>query len=175
YRGLHLQNIEIMGENIKINWQGTSLILLEPIKIKAQVIFTNKNLQDSLSSELLSQALTDLLSMLVSVSQVTSQEILTSYQIDWREIELKKEQLIFLGIITNEQARRETINLAVGCQLEDRQTINLSPVKIVSNLPGLDLQIKQYFLNLGKEVELEKIAIVGKQLVCQGSLTINPS
>ncbi|NJO19656.1 MAG: DUF2993 domain-containing protein [Spirulinaceae cyanobacterium RM2_2_10] len=77
YQGLHLERAALTGQNIRINLgqilRGQPLRLLEPITASGELFLTAANLQASLASPLLRQALTDLLALLRPAAEAGSQ------------------------------------------------------------------------------------------------------
>ena len=86
YQGLSLGSIDLVAENIRINLpqvlKGQPLGLLEPIAVTAEVKFSAADLQISLATPLLSQAITDLF------TQIVGAQGQISWLIDWTRVQI---------------------------------------------------------------------------------------
>jgi hypothetical protein len=76
YQGLHLSRIGLEGSNIRVNLgqviKGQPLRLLEPVPVTGELLLKEGDLQASLRSTLLSNALSELLGTLLAWDQTNS-------------------------------------------------------------------------------------------------------
>lgn len=179
YQGLHLSQVQVVGEGIRVNLgqvlKGKSLRLLESIPITGQLILAEADLKASLQSPLLSEALTELLRKLLEAGGKTdSADALKDRQISWEEITLDTDQLRVKGVLKDAAGNTTPIVLHTGLQLVSNHELQLSNPKIEAqpefNLVNLaDLQ-----LDLGSEVDLQEFTLASGQLSCRGCLTVTP-
>jgi hypothetical protein len=171
YQGLSLGSIDLIADNIRINlpqvMRGQPLRLLEPIGVTAEAKFTEADLQASLASPLLSQALTDLL------TQVLATPLQADRQMSWHRIEMIPHQLILHGnLLANQQP--VPIKIAMGIDIRDGHILDLDPISITCpiDLPGSDITSHQ--IDLGTEVNITQLLVTTGELICQGQIQVNP-
>lgn len=175
YQGLHLRQLQLKGENIRINLgqvlKGRPLQLLEPIRVTAEVVLTEADLATSLSSFLLSQALTDLLRTLLNQNSST---LLKDCQMDWQQATLKPDKVEMVGrIIYPNNEEIIPLTLRAGLALANRHTLCLSPLQVEA-LPIFNLSLSHYPIDLGTDVEITSLSLTSHQLYCSGRLTVVP-
>jgi hypothetical protein len=172
YQGLSLGSIDLVAENIRINLpqvlKGQPLRLLEPIAIAAGVKFSETDLQASLSAPLLSQAITDLLTQILTTSSQQSH-----WSIDWQQLQIAPQSLILQGNLTT-QGQTAPIEISMGIDICDGHILILDPLKIICalDLPGSN--IDSHRIDLGDEVNITQLELVSGQLLCQGRIQVNP-
>jgi LmeA-like phospholipid-binding len=172
YQGLSLGSIDLIANNIRINlpqvMRGQPLRLLEPIGVMAEAKFTEADLQASLASPLLSQALTDLLTQILATG---SPQI--DRQMSWHQIEMIPHQLILHGnLLTHPQP--VPLKIAMGIDISDGHILHLDPISITCpiELPGSD--ITKHQIDLGTEVNITQLLVTAGTLICQGQIQVNP-
>lgn len=176
YQGLQLNKTELEGENIRINIgqviKGKSLELLEPVLVKGEASLREQDLQASLSANLLSTALKDLLLAFISTNQKQSKRNLwNDKQINWDEIKIDAGKLTLTGSIRGVKAREMPISLRSGLNLVSPHELSLSPIFIEAPELG-GISIHNYKIDLGQQVYLEKLNIAPGKIFCRGSLTV---
>ncbi len=179
YQGLHLNQTELQGENIRINIgqviKGKPLQLLEPILVTGKVLLQQKDLQASLSANLLATALTDLLLLLITASQEQSQkDFWHDQQINWQEIKIDAEKLTLKGTFKDAEAQEIPISLRSGLDLASPHELSLSPISIEAP-ESRRISINNYTIDLGKQVHLEELDLTPGRVSCRGSLTVIPN
>jgi LmeA-like phospholipid-binding len=172
YQGLSLGWIDLIADNIRINlpqvMRGQPLQLLEPIDVTAEAKFTEADLQASLASPLLSQALTDLLTQVLAPGSHQ-----TDRQMSWHRIEMLPHQLILHGnLLTHPQP--VPLKIAMGIDISDGHILHLDPIAITCpiELPGSDITSHQ--IDLGTEVNITQLLVTAGELICQGQIQVNP-
>jgi hypothetical protein len=179
YQGLHLRQIQLQGENIRINLgqilKGKPLQLLEPICVTGEVLLLETDLQASLASTLLSQALTDLLTTLLNSQEGQSiQNQLSHYQIHWETILLATEQFIIRGSLNDNNANHHPLVIQSGLHLVDGQTLRLHSLKLEGIPDLINFNIEEFIVDLGTDVSLKALSLTSGQLSCQGQLKVLP-
>ena len=171
YQGLHLTKVQLKAENIRINigalLKGQPLRLLETVPVFGQVILNQEDLNSSVSSELLSTALNDLLVQLLPEDSTNSK--LTA----WQQISLVKNKLILTGIQPS-PTNPATIEMGVCLELLSPHELQLSQIQIKHNGTILvDGDSDRYF-DLGSDVDIQQLTLNPDELVCCGRINVNP-
>ena len=171
YQGLLITQIQLMAENIRINIgsvvKGQPLRLLETVPVVGDLIVEEKDLNASLSSNLLSTALSDLL---VKVSPTHYPE---PQPINWQEILLQNNQIILRGIkVTNSQTT--PLEICLGLQLLNGHELRLANIQIKSDQGNILDDNHEYNLDLGSDVDIQELTLIPGKLVCRGRINVNP-
>lgn len=186
YQGLHLSAVELVGENIRINLgqvlRGKPLRLLEPIIVSGHVVLREADLKASLASPLLSTALTDLLGQLLeSGDNHNLAEALKSKQITWSQASIDSQKVTLAGDITEgtqkQHLRQDAptpIILRTGLELASPHELQLAPVNIETTLPLPFNSLNNFKIDLGSEVNIEELVLLPCEILCRGSLSVNP-
>jgi len=179
YQGIHFSEVELVGNNIRINIgqiiKGKPLRLIEPISVIAKVMLQETDLNRSLSSPLLSAGLTDFFfDLLATRSLLNLIELKQDFQIQWLQLAIEGNKLIIEGNLIN--SAREDIPLTIisGLTLANPQTLLLHSLKI-ETIPGLiNMNLNEFQLDLGSVVAIEELSLLSDRLNCYGRLTVLP-
>jgi hypothetical protein len=171
YQGIHITQIELEAENIQLNvasiLKGQPLQLSAIVPVVGKLMITEQNLNNSLSSPLLLTAINDgLIPLLAEYS-------LNSKSITWRKITLDNQLLILHGIPISE-IEGAFFNIYLGLELLNGQELQLTQVQVKTDQEMLLGRNSPYIINLGTDVDLEKLLIMPEQLSCYGRININP-
>ncbi|MEH1891800.1 MAG: DUF2993 domain-containing protein [Nostoc sp.] len=171
YQGLLITQIQLIAENIRINIgsivKGQPLRLLETVPVVGDLIVDEKDLNASLSSNLLSTALSDLL---VKVSPTHYPK---PQPINWQEILLQNNQIILRGIkVTNSQTT--PLEICLGLQLLDGHELRLANIQIKPDQGNILEDNHEYNLDLGSDVDIKELTLIPGKLVCRGRINVNP-
>ncbi len=171
YQGLHLTQILLKAENIRINigalLKGQPLRLLETVPVLGEVILNEEDLNDSLSSELLATALNDLLIKLLPEHSQNSKPT------TWQTISLAKNKLILCGIHTD-VTNPTTIEMSVSLELLSAHELQLSQIQIKHGTAMLTEVNQGQYLDLGSDVDIQELTLIPGKLVCHGRINVNP-
>lgn len=171
YQGIHVTRINLLAENIHINLgsvlKGQPLRLSHVVPVVGEIIVEEQDLNNSLSSELLSTALNDVLLKLISESQEQSKPI------TWQEITIDNQHLIVYGFLPDE-TESKSVEMKAGLQLLNPQKLQLAPIYIKNNQAVILENNTGYNLDLGSDVALEEISLKSQQLLCRGRINVNP-
>jgi hypothetical protein len=176
YQGLSMGSIDLIAENIQINLpqviKGQPLRLLESIAVTAEAKFSETDLQASLASPLLSQAITDLFTQIIAADPQQ-----TDWTIDWHRLGISPETLSLQGNLTTigQMASEKTpISIMMGIKIADGHILHLDPLKITCalDLPGTNLDRHQ--IDLGDDVNITQLTLSAGELICQGQIQVNP-
>ena len=172
YRGLHLTQIELVAENIRVNigsvLKGQPLRLLETVPVVGELIQSEDDLNASLSSALLPSALNDVLVKLLP------EHWLKSKSITWQKINLDKNKAILCAILPDE-SKPTHLDISMSPALLSTQELELSSIQVKSNTGALfEGNHKELYFNLGSDVDIQELTLVPGQLVCRGRINVNP-
>lgn len=172
YQGLSLGSIDLIAENIRINLpqvlKGQALRLVESIAVMADVKFSETDLQASLSSSLLSQAITDLFTQILAM-----QPHQTDWKIDWNRLEIAPQTLILQGNLTTD-GQTGPIEIAMGIDIAEGHILHLDPLKITCPIDLPNSHITSHRIDLGDDVNITQLKLTTGELLCQGRIQVNP-
>ena len=171
YQGLHATQIELQAEQIQLNvasiLKGQPLQLSAIVPVVGKLIIAEQDLNNSLSSPLLLTAINDVLIPLLAEYSLNFKDI------TWRRITLDNQVLILNGIPVSE-IEGAFFNIYLGLELLNGQELQLTQVKIKTDQEVLLEKNSPYIINLGTDVDIEKISLIPEQLSCYGRININP-
>jgi LmeA-like phospholipid-binding len=175
YQGLHLREIKLQGENIRINIgqiiKGKPLQLLEPIKVTGEVGLREADLNASLSSSLLSGAFTDLLLMLLELSGHPQPNfILEKYRVSWQKVSLYTDKFVLNGTLADATNNTQSVSIRASLKLVNRQTLFLHPIEM--ELPDFPSTLTEFEVDLGEDVDLKTLSLENGKLFCCGGLLV---
>ena len=175
YQGLHLREVEVKGNDIAIKlpevYKKKPLKLLEPIVVEVKLSLNGDDLYNSLDSRLLQSGLTDLWQIILE----TENENSIDSNIKWNNIAIGDRELCFSGTYQDASGKENKLDLSTGVSLSNSHTLCFSPLKINSDL---DLakdsrqKRKKIEIDLGRDVEIEKLIIESERLLCWGKITV---
>jgi len=171
YQGLRVTQIELEVEKIQLNvaaiLKGQPLQLSAIVPVVGKLIITAQDLNNSLSSPLLLTAINDGLIPLLA-------EYSLNYPfITWEKITLDNQVLILHGIPISE-TEGAFFNIHLGLELLNGQELQLTQVQVKTDQEVLLERNSPYMINLGTDVDIEKISLLPEQLTCYGRININP-
>ncbi|MEH2400972.1 LmeA family phospholipid-binding protein [Nostoc sp.] len=171
YQGLLITKIQLIAENIRINIgsivKGQPLRLLETVPVVGDLIVDEKDLNASLSSNLLSTALSDLLVKVLPTHYPEPQPI------NWQEILLQNNQIILRGIkVTNSQTT--PLEICLGLQLLNGHELRLANIQIKPDQGNILEDNHEYNLDLGSDVDIQQLTLIPGKLLCHGRINVNP-
>ncbi|MBW4556806.1 MAG: DUF2993 domain-containing protein [Trichormus sp. ATA11-4-KO1] len=171
YQGIHITRIQLLAENIQVNVgsiiKGQPLRLLETVPVSGSLVVEEKDLNSSLSSELLSTALNDVLVKLIPEYYPKSQPI------SWQKIILGNHQIILYASLA--QASKTTpLEIYLSLELIGTRELKLTQIQVIQNQVALLENEHGYNLDLGSDVDLQALSLIPGQLVCQGRINVNP-
>ena len=172
YQGLHLTQIQLVAENIRINigsiLKGKPLVLLETVPVLGELIQEEEDLNASLSSTLLSTALNDVLVKLLP------EHCPKSKSISWQKINLDNNKVI-LSATLEAESNPISLNMSVGLELLSTHELKITQIKGETNtVELLEGNNNQHYLNLGSDVEIQELSLLPGKLVCRGRINVNP-
>lgn len=180
YRGLHLSDLALSGGSIRVNLgqvlRGKPLRLLQPVPVWVSLTLQEPDLNASLASPLLADALTQFLKgVLLSALDLPGSPEEQQWQM--KQMAIAPGTLTLMASLTTPQQTlpvivRTGLKLAQGNQLQLDRPEYLVNLQAKRGLPLTDLQ--GYGVDLGSEVCLQDLILAERQLVCQGYVTVTP-
>lgn len=182
YRGLHLSQIELSGAEILINlgqvMRGKPLRLLKPIVISGNLLLQESDLNASLESPLLTEALSDWMMKLLlphwadlNLDQELPQEL------EIFQLNLEPEHLVLHAKLPTRKHGPIPVSLRLGLQLLSASELQLHQPELVPH--NLDhhyvaATLESLSIPLGQETTIQELRLEDQQLVCQGTITVVP-
>ena len=178
YRGLHLKEIEVNGNNIAVNLpevlKNKPLKLLEPIIIKIKLGLDANDLLNSLNSDLLQSGLTDLWQIILKADRqsLTKSNSQLIAKVEWDNIKLYREKLAFSGVYRDKNDKVNKLIVLAGASLSSSHTLCLSPLQISNDLGTINELVDKLEIDLG-DVAFEDLTVTSEQISCSGKITVN--
>ncbi|HBE18686.1 MAG TPA: DUF2993 domain-containing protein [Cyanobacteria bacterium UBA11149] len=178
YQGLHLTEIQLEGTNIRGNlrevFKGKPLRLLEPIPVCGKLLLLAKDLEASLTSPLLSNALNDLLDTFLKAGDLYPPQDFSSQPIHWQKIEIDTGHITLSGIFTQDTIKTTSVTICAGLLLTTPHTLELNPLHIQLSSNQLPIILDGFTIDLGPEVDIEELILNPGELTCRGGLRVMP-
>jgi LmeA-like phospholipid-binding len=171
YRGIAIQKIELLAEQIATNLKqvirGKPLQLLQPIMITIDALMTSTNLHNSLSAPFFNKAITDLVRQILATAD-------PNWSIQWQSATIQANQVLLQGQVEQSPGQQSPISIQTGIELVTGQVLRLAPLTVTCTLelPGSDLD--SYEIDLGDQVNLKKLTLQEGELLCNGEIQVNP-
>ncbi|MDB9374008.1 DUF2993 domain-containing protein [Nodularia sphaerocarpa] len=170
YQGLNITRIQLIAENIQVNigsiLKGQQLRLLETVPVVANLLIEEKDLNTSLSSELLSTALNDLVLRILPESRLPS-------SISWQKIILGNNEITLKAIISP-VSEPTPLEIYLKLELIGGHELKLEKIQVMQNEIPLLEDEDSYNLDLGSDVDIQELTLTPGKLVCQGRINVNP-
>lgn len=171
YQGLHLTQIQLVAENIRINigsvLKGKPLRLLETVPVVGELIVEEEDLNASISSTLLSTALNDVLDKLLPEQCAKSKSII------WQKIILDNSK-VKLYASSSAQSSSTLLEICADLNLLSSHELQLAQVEVKNNMGILLESNNGHYLNLGTDVDIQQFNLIPGKLVCNGRINVNP-
>jgi hypothetical protein len=171
YQGLHITQIRLEAKNIWLNvgavLQGRPLRLLEIVPVSGEMIIEEQDLNYSLSSELLSTALNDVL------AKFLPEHCSKFLPLTWQRIILEHQRII-LHSIPAPESDFTNLETFMGLELLNKQELQLTQIQIQYQKENLLADNYGYRINLGSDVDLQELTLIPGKLLCRGQVNVNP-
>jgi len=171
YQGLHLNQVQLVGENILTNLgqvlRGKPLQLLEPVPVSVELLLKESDLNASLQSPLLTNALTDLLKTLLPTN------FPKDGQLSCHRIAINSGQLVINATLASDPSNSTPVEIRTGLQLASCHELQLRP-QIQTHVGFPWKNIDSFKLDLGSEVDIQELTLSSGQLLCCGRINVIP-
>lgn len=173
YQGICVNQASVNTTNIEVNLggilRGKPLKLLHPIYILGEINLNQNDLQESLKSTLLTQGLTDFIQLLLQHEGIT---VTPNYNISWHQINLENNFITLNGKISNNSGEEKSINIKTTLIIDHGQKLLFNSLHIEGIEEINHKTINNFVINLGNDVELEKLIIDKNSLLCSGKIKV---
>lgn len=169
YQGLHVTQIHLVATGIAVNLgqviKGQPLKLLQKVPVMGTLQLQQADINASLNTPLLANALTELLLKLAP--QITDKPV------RWDKATLNDGQISLNATIDPDRSPQPII-LEAGLKLSTSQELEiLQPT--VKTVQGASLaNLDSFKVNLGEEVELEELILHPGKIICIGKINVVP-
>ena len=165
YQGLHVAEIELYATGILINLgqviKGQPLKLLEKVPVTGKLQLQQADINASLNTPLLSNALTELLLKLAPQA--------ADKQVQWDKVIVNDGQIRLCATMGD----RQQIIIQAGLKLSTSQELEI--IQPTIEIPGVSLtNLDSFKVDLGAEVELEELTLHQGKIICRGKINVLP-
>lgn len=181
YQGLHLRQIQLTGESIRINLgqvlKGQPLRLLEPVPVYGCLLLQESDLNASFCAPMLANALTEfLLILLQSGTESDFSAFVMKAQPSWQntQIEINAGQVTLSATLVPSVGNPMPIVIRTGLQMASSHELELDRPQI-STQQGFVLDSRDSLkVDLGSEVAIDELTLTPGQLICYGRINVLP-
>ena len=190
YRGLHLSQVSLVGEQIRTNLaqvvRGKPLRLLKAFPIAGSVMLYEADLNTSLQAPLLAQGVIEFLLTLLradgdqsdgendELSQRTPQEI----QLQDPKVILGDGLVTLSATLATVSGQPTSVVIRTGLRLSNGNQLHLDRPHLLPHAnarQGFPLRdLDGFAFNLGSEVALQTLSLQSGQISCQGQIMVTP-
>ena len=171
YQGIHLTQIELVAENIQIDissiLKGQPLRLSEIVPVFGELMVEEEALNASLSSDLLSTALNEVLHKLLPEDSPKTKGII------WQNIYLDQRKVI-LAATHKPEIDPQPLEVSLGLNLSSGNELQISPITIQEKTKVYVESDEGYKIDLGSDVDIQELTLVPGKLMCCGRINVNP-
>lgn len=182
YQGLHLTQIQLVAENIRINLgqvlRGQPLRLLEPLPVSGELLLQEADINASLQAPILLEGLTEfLLTLLESGFSPEQSALLIDKQWRWQnpQIKLNTGQVTISATLLPLSGNPTPIVICTGFQLASSNELQMDKPQIQIGLGSPMTDLNGFKLDLGQEVAIEELTLTSGQVVCRGRINVMPA
>lgn len=182
YQGLHLSQIQVVGQQIQTNLgqvlRGKPFRLLASFPVLGEISLSEADLNASLLAPLLANAVTDFLLTLLQINPDDQPEaVALAPTLRALSARLEDQQIFFSGSLVTHTAE-VPIEIRTGLTVENGNLLKLEGFECTGGL----LSEQQDTLNslpamtfpLGSDVFLEELAVSQGKISCRGRITVIP-
>ncbi len=184
YQGLHLSQVRLTGQNIRINLgqilRGKPLCLLEPIRVEGTVMLQQADLNASLTAPLLANGVTEFLLTLLSASDLGEVPLDSEPRLNLQNLEimLDAELVTLSASLISVSGNVTAIAIRTGFALASPHELTLVNPQWLPHATakrGLPLSdLEGYTFDLGAETQIEQLTLEAGQIICQAKLLVSP-
>lgn len=181
YQGLHLSQVQITGQNIRVNLgqvvRGKPLRLLEPIEIAGTALIREADLNASLNAPLLKAGVTE---FLVTLLRANGDALPEEGNLNLQNLQIKLEdnRVVLAATLVSVSGMESAIALRSGftmAQPNRLQLVNPEWLPHANAKRGLAIDdLNGYEFDLGEDTEIEELKLDVEQVTCQAKLLVRP-
>ncbi|MBR8831218.1 MAG: hypothetical protein N5P05_002984 [Chroococcopsis gigantea SAG 12.99] len=179
YQGLHLGLTQVQAENIRLNigqiLRGKPLKILEPIRLAGEVKIEESDLNNSVSSFILSNAFTDLLIMLLESNGLFDiRQELENYRTNWEKVQLNSEKFTISGNLNDNHDYYFPLKIEARLQLLSENALIIYPQKITGLNHWSKVNLNPFTVDLGEDVNIKNLTLDAGRIDCLGEMVVKP-
>jgi hypothetical protein len=187
YQGLHLSQVHLIANTIRVNLgqmlRGKPFQLLEPIPVEGELLLQQEDVNASLQSPLLANAVLEFLITLLKSDNATdlAPEALEPQELNLQNptILLEAGQLLLSVTLCSKSGEATTVVLRTGLALASPQELQLVDPTWLPHLQakrGFTLHdLNGFKFDLGAGTSLSELTLTTGQVVCRGRLLVTPA
>ncbi len=182
YQGLHLSQVQLTGQNIRINLgqvlRGKPLRLLEPIQVGGTVLLQQADLNASLAAPLLANGVTEFLLTLLNASDLGDVPLDSDPRLNLQNLEiiLDVDLVTLSASLISVTGTATPIAIRTGFSLaspHELMLVNPQWLPHATAKRGLPLSdLEGYTFDLGAETQIERLMLEAGQVSCQATLLV---
>lgn len=181
YEGLHLSNVDLTGENIRVNLRqvvrGKALQLLEPIVVTGEISLLEADLNASLTAPLLAEAVKLFLLDMLRSSDLNATDDTSDLNLQNLQMRLVPDILTLRADLISQTGQATEIAIRSEFMLPQPNQLQLHNPQWIPHFNakrGLPLQdLDGYSFDLG-DTRLETFTIGQGEIICSGQLLVQP-
>lgn len=170
YQGLHVAQIHLCATGIQVNLgqviKGQPLKLLEKVPVAGKLQLQQADINASLRSPLLSNALTDLLLKLAPIA--------TDRQVRWDQAIVDDGKIRLNATLAPNSSDPQPIILQAGLKLANCQELEILQPTIETPQGVALAKLDSFKVDLGGEVDLDELTLHPGQIICSGKINVLP-
>lgn len=178
YQGLHFSQVELAGEQIRTNLRqvvrGKALRLLEAFPVNGTIQLSEADLNTSLQSPLLAQAVTDFLSALLKSDFADEATIVLTQP----HASLATGQITLVANLQSANGESSPVAIRTGLLVDQGHQLKLDRPQLLPHAKarqGLPLKdLDGFTIDLGPHVSLQALSLEADKIVCQGQIMVTP-
>ena len=181
YQGLHLSQIQLEGEGIRINigqvLKGQPLRLLEAVPVSGKLLLEEADLNASVQAPMLLNGLTELLVTLIKSGHLSDlSKLIIDQQTVWQnpQIKINAGQVTISATLVPINSNPIPIVICIGLQLASNHELELKHPQIQTQQEFILDNSDSVNVDLGSEVSIEELSLTPGQLICRGRINVIP-
>ncbi|NJR52700.1 MAG: DUF2993 domain-containing protein [Leptolyngbyaceae cyanobacterium CSU_1_3] len=183
YQGLHLSEIALEGENIRVNLgqmvRGKPLQLLESVRVAGRVLLLQGDLDASLTAPLLANGVKEfLVALLRSGDLVDSSGSDPDLNLQDLQIVLEEGQVLLSASLVSVSGSRSAIAIRTGFELASPHELRLVNPQWLPHAKakrGMAIaDLNGYTFDLGAETQIQQLVLEVGQMSCEARLLVSP-
>ncbi|MBW4540973.1 MAG: DUF2993 domain-containing protein [Myxacorys chilensis ATA2-1-KO14] len=178
YRGLHLTQVHLTGQNIRVNLgqiaRGKPMRLLEPVPIEGTLLLQEADLNASANAPLLKTGVTQFLVTLLRSSGSEVEE--PALNLQNLKIRLEENQIVLAAALISRSGTETAIAIRSGFEMGAPNLLKLVNPHWLPHAGakrGLAIHdLDGYEFDLGKDTEIQDLKLETGQLSCRAKLLV---
>lgn len=171
YQGLHVAKIHLVATGIKVNLgqviKGQPLKLLQKVPVTGKLQLQQADINASLRSPILANALTELLLKLAPQA--------ADSRVRWDKATISDGQIgLNATIESSSSSDPQPIILQAGLKLANCHKLEILQPKIVTPQGVALANLDNFDVDLGEEVDLDELTLHSEEIVCSGKINVVP-